>query len=154
MIYVPDTTIKEMFWTGESRINRLRYFKRELALCGFFFVTFFAICIALMITSGFEVIDQETLLNHPAILISIAVLQIFSAVVSYKLDVRRLKDLGKGKMLAVIALVAGILGSTIWPLSLINVGVGLYLLCAPGNKGDNMYGADPLGNSNPNSNIS
>lgn len=146
MNYVPDTTIKEMFWTGESRLNRMRYFKRGLALAGFFFVTFLAICIALMITNGFEAINEEILANHPAIVISIAVLQIFSAIVGYKLDVRRLKDLGKGKLLAVIALLCAVIGSAFWPVDLVNIAIGCYLLFTPGDKGENAYGADPLGN--------
>ena len=146
MNYVPDTTIKEMFWTGESRLNRMRYFKRCLALNGFFMLTFFAICIAFMITSGFEAVSQEVLLNHPAILMSLAILEVFVAIVGYKLDVRRLKDFGKGKLLAVISLVCAVIGSAILPVNIIHLAVGLYLLFAPGDNGVNAYGADPLEN--------
>lgn len=146
MNYVPDTTIKEMFWTGESRLNRLRFLKRNLALAGFVFITFLAIFIALGITSGFAEMTEEVLMNHPAILISVAALQIFSAIISYKLDVRRLKDIGKGKTLAIINLACGLLGAGIAVIGFISLAISLYLLCVPGNKGDNLYGPDPLGN--------
>ncbi len=146
MNYVPDTTIKEMFWTGESRLNRLRFLKRNLALAGFVFITFFAIYLALGITSEFSEMTDELLLQHPAILLSTAFLQIFTAVISYKLDVRRLKDIGKGKLLAVINLIIGLVGAGFYIISVISVAISLYLLFAPGAKGPNMYGPDPLGN--------
>ena len=146
MNYVPDTTIKEMFWTGESRLNRLRFLKRNLALAGFVFITFFAIYLALGITSEFSEMTDELLLQHPAILLSTAFLQIFTAVISYKLDVRRLKDIGKGKLLAVINLIIGLVGAGFYIISVISIAISLYLLFAPGAKGPNMYGPDPLGN--------
>jgi len=146
MSYVPDTTIKEMFWTGESRLNRLRFLKRNLALAGFVFITFFAIYLALGITSEFSEMTDELLLQHPAILLSTAFLQIFTAVISYKLDVRRLKDIGKGKLLAVINLIIGLVGAGFYIISVISIAISLYLLFAPGAKGPNMYGPDPLGN--------
>ena len=146
MNYVPDTTIKEMFWTGESRLNRLRFLKRNLALAVFVFITFFAIYLALGITSEFSEMTDELLLQHPAILLSTAFLQIFTAVISYKLDVRRLKDIGKGKLLAVINLIIGLIGAGFYFISVISIAISLYLLFAPGTKGANMYGPDPLGN--------
>jgi len=146
MSYVPDTTIKEMFWTGESRLNRLRFLKRNLALAGFVFITFFAIYLALGITSEFAEMTDELLLQHPAILLSTAFLQIFTAVISYKLDVRRLKDIGRGKSLAVVNLIIGLIGAGFYFISVISLGISLYLLFAPGTKGANMYGPDPLEN--------
>lgn len=146
MNYVPDTTITEMFWTGQSRLNRLRFLKRNLALSGFFLITFVAIVLAFGINNNFEDITEETLENHPAILVSLAILQVVSAVVGYKLDVRRLKDLGKGKTLAVVALVCGLLGAGIRIIEFLVFAIAVYLLVAPGDKGPNMYGSDPLGN--------
>lgn len=152
MNYVPDKTIAEMFWTGTSRLNRLRFLKRNLALFGFFMLTFLAIVIALCITTGFKEIDGDTLMQHPAILVSLAVLQVFIIVLSYKLDVRRLKDLGRNNRLALISLVFAIVGFVvttppiIWTCDVISGIISLYLLFAPGNKGANAYGPDPLEN--------
>lgn len=145
MNYVPDTTIKEMFWTGESRLNRLRYVKRNLGLVGFIFVTLVAIFIALGITSEFAEMTDELLIQHPAVLFAMAFLQIFAAIIGYKLDVRRLKDIGKGKLLAVIKLIIGIIGAEFYIIGFINLVISIYLLFAPGDKGPNMYGPDPLG---------
>ncbi len=146
MNYVPDTTIKEMFWTGDSRLNRLRFLKRNLALMGFVFITLFAIFFALGITSHFAKMTDELLIQHPAILISTVILQIFSTIICYKLDVRRLKDIGRGKPLAVIKLIIGLIGAEFYIVSVVSIVISIYLLFAPGDKGPNMYGPDPLGN--------
>ena len=155
MNYVPDKTMKEMFWTGTSRLNRLRFLKRNLALMVIFFITFMAIFSALSLSIALNEIfnngsltniDENTLFEHPAILIAIYTVQVFGAVLSYKLDVRRLKDLGKDNKIAIVGFVCSFAAAVFWPIDILTIIIALYLLFTPGQKGENQYGPDPLGN--------
>ena len=150
-IYKPDDDFGQMFLSREGRLNRLRYFKRTI-LIGFTEVML-------------DIILGESLKNSDVI---IAILTFCFLWPQYCLDVRRLKDINKSKMLADFKLGIGIytciLSYNIDLEAIINYGindsyatqlvglglagcaVGLYLLFASGTNGKNQYGPDPLQN--------
>ncbi|MBR3722983.1 MAG: DUF805 domain-containing protein [Selenomonadaceae bacterium] len=153
MNYVPDTTMAEMFWTGASRLNRLRYLKRSIVLALFYGV-FYGILTAI---SGVDVdaygsgdgikftLDYNLLWGSaPEFLAGLVVLDLMLAVFSYKLDVRRLKDLGKDNKLALIVFFIAIFGNLVPFITIVAAFINIYLLLAKGTEGDNIYGPDPL----------
>ncbi|MBR3623985.1 MAG: DUF805 domain-containing protein [Selenomonadaceae bacterium] len=153
MHYAPDTTIKEMFWTGTSRLNRLRYLKRSLV------VTFVNVLLYMILKAAldvniesyvniggfdFEVVSELLWESAPEFLIISSALDIIGAVFLYKLDVRRLKDLSKDNKLAIIVFVCAVVGHVLPYVSIIGAFISVYLLLAKGVEGDNIYGPDPL----------
>lgn len=143
-LYVPDKDFMEFLWPSEnaSRLNRLRYFKRIMAL---------------------NVIIILMLLVVPLSAIKLDCIYIIWRI---RQDTRRLKDLGKGAVLAGIRAACGLAANgLVWKFGdswdetskmvpsevlclvafLAASVIGLYLLFAPGDKGPNQYGADPLG---------
>ncbi len=109
--------IQKMFFTFEGRLNRKPYFFGNLALG-----LVSALCTMIM--------D-----NSDSGLISIlgAVIGIALIIASVSLIIKRLHDLDKGGLWALIMLIP-----------IVDFFFGLYLLFAKGTDGNNQYGADPL----------
>ncbi len=152
-VYIPDKNFQEMFLPSDhsSRLNRLRYFKRILAVGMVWLV------VVLWLES-----DMVTLTTANALFIIMGYIQLLFI---YWLDIRRLKDLGKGSALATFKAFCGVVAlRVIWknadywghiadvPPSVVIMMLALfvqhiiflYLLFASGNKGANEYGPDPL----------
>ncbi len=163
--YVPDEGFVEHFLNGENggRLNRWRYFKRD------FCVLFVAGLINMMIFGFFsDASDNLTTVGSVCFFIVSAGVLFFE----YNLDVRRLKDLGWGPLLAKINFFIGFfqihlqlrrnmdysdilemaargnndgMFFALTAVMLAWVGIILYLMFAPGDRGPNKYGPDPLG---------
>lgn len=148
-----DKTFQENFLKLEGRLNRLRYFKRNLALSVMQFLIGF---VGMMFLLG----DQET--SNTAFDIFNTIEGLIFLYPQYCLNVRRLKDFEGNLSIAIYVAVIGavfILLSNVsgfvdamasWKGaigSLFYVAVTLYLLLKPGTKGSNQYGADPLENN-------
>lgn len=154
--YVPDDTMQKTFLSMKGRLNRLRYFKRTLAL-------------SLLSTLLCMIIDAA--LYDGEFVESILVLAFLYP--QYCLDVRRLMDMDKESGLAKCKLGIGILGGLFmcvygWEAFtapkaygvdarvigimgvawLVGVAISLYLLFAGGTEGKNKYGPDPLAGRN------
>lgn len=149
-VYTEDKTIQEMFLKMTGRLNRLRYFKRVIVVALVSLVVSFPI---LMIF-----IDDWGNITPLGNIIS-AIINLATCIPLYCLDVRRLHDLDKDETLAKISLGLGVVGtimgmsnddlSSLSAVEMIIYGIGsvigLYVLLAPGTKGENKYGPDPLG---------
>ena len=138
-----DKTIPEIFFKREGRLNRLRYFKRNLVIALIMFVA--------MVVVSLIFVDDEG--NFPKIVDIISfVVALAILVPSYCLMVRRLHDMNKDEVLAnayAVGCVGGyflnfILEYEFMPLDIVLVIVALYVLFVPGTHGANSYGADPL----------
>ena len=138
-----DKTIPEIFFKREGRLNRLRYFKRNLVIALIMFV-------AMVVVSLIFVDDEGNFLKIVNIIAFI--LGLATVVPSYCLMVRRLHDMDKDAVLAnayAVGCVGGyilkfILEYEFMPLDIVLMIVLLYVLFVPGTHGANRYGADPL----------
>lgn len=149
-VYTEDKTMQEMFLKTTGRLNRLRYFKRGLVVLLASLVVGIP---ALMIFS-----DEWGNLTSFGNLISV-IINLATFIPMYCLAVRRLHDLDKDETLAKISLGLGVVGiimgmsnddfSSMSAVEMIVYGIDsvicLYILFAPGTKGENKYGPDPLG---------
>ncbi|MBR2178928.1 MAG: DUF805 domain-containing protein [Selenomonadaceae bacterium] len=148
--YIKDESIQDMFLKSSGRLNRLRFFKRILA------VGFFNIIAVIILAAIFE-----GDLKNPSssfLIISMAI-SIACLIPYYFLYVRRLQDLNMNNKLAIINTVANFIclfssddldnASMIAAIAGLVAGVTiLYLLFADGTHGTNYYGPDPLGRDN------
>ncbi len=123
--YEKDNGLVEMFFTWHKRLNRLRYFKRVLALVVIETILAFAIVAATMEPSGNDISTTGYVL--------FALMCLACAVPHYMLIIRRLHDLNKTGWLCLLITIPGV-----------NVFFSLYLLFVPGTIGANDYGADPI----------
>ena len=139
----------EMFFRQSGRLNRLRYFKRVLVI----FLISLVVTIPVMVIFSDGAGNVSSFGNIIVTLINLAIL-----IPCYCLDVRRLHDMDKDETLAKILLILGIIVAIV-PVDdlyyapppmivvyLVGTVLGLYVLFTPGTKGENKYGADPLGN--------
>lgn len=143
-----DSTFQELFLKTTGRLNRLRYFKRIMAV----------MLITLAISLPPAIIFSDEFDNLTAFgEIVLSIINICALVPYYCLDVRRLHDMGKDDTLAKISVLIGIVVAVVEvpdevdlmpvPLMivyLVGTVIGFYLLFAPGTKGVNQYGSDPL----------
>ena len=148
--YVPDNTFAEMFLKRDGRLNRLRYFKRSLVLALINMVAII-LCGVVFLAEWEETNDTFEIVTS-----IIALLFVYP---DYCLNVRRLQDIdgdmriayGMAAVSVFFALFSDFASESVSVaqglLALVYIGIGFYLLLAPGTKGDNRYGADPLGNS-------
>ena len=147
-IYTEDKTLQEMFLKNTGRLNRLRYFKRSLVMILVTFVIDF-----ILITIFSDEWGIPTSFGN----LATSVVGIVALVPMYCLNVRRLQDLNKDDTIAKIIL-AVCFGALFIPdedyyslstlviiVCLVETIIVLYLLFAPGTKGENKYGPDPLG---------
>lgn len=149
MARVKDKGIFENFFRRDGRLNRWRYFKRNIA------VALLSIMILLVI-----IILDVNAFGH---LSSFGnnVVKLFSAAAQiplFCLMVRRLHDMNKTETLAYVAIGLGLVpiifrdGDFLVtePSNLENLFntvsgfISLYIMLCPGTHGDNQYGADPL----------
>ena len=145
----PDRGIVENFFRRDGRLNRLRYFKRNVVL---FVVEL--IILTVITTAGTDDLDefsQGSLILFKVV--SIAVMIPFCCLM-----IRRLHDLNMNETLAYVffaLIVVSILmdGKDMLKteptlledaLNTVNFVISLYVLFWPGTNGDNRYGSDPL----------
>lgn len=145
----PDSGIVENFFRRDGRLNRLRYFKRNVVL---FVVEL--IILTVITTAGTNDLDefsQGSLIVFKVV--SIAVMIPFCCLM-----IRRLHDLNMSETLAYVSfalIVVSILmdGKDMLKteptlledvLNTVNFIISLYVLFWPGTNGDNRYGSDPL----------
>ncbi|MBR5913216.1 MAG: DUF805 domain-containing protein [Selenomonadaceae bacterium] len=140
-----DKTIPEIFFKREGRLNRWRYFKRNVVLG--IISSFIMVVIELFFGN-----INENISTTGNVLLFVAMMLIL--VPSYCLVVRRLHDMDRDELLAKVY-IAGcaasyflsfVLKYDFMPLSVVMVIVALYILFVPGTYGTNKYGADPLNN--------
>ena len=130
------------YLTTEGRLNRLRYLKYSLILgFGSLAVSVILSLITALITGGDE--------NSFPVRAVMWVVYFFWFVGYLTLIIRRLHDLDKPEYLVAIVFlpqIASIIGINILITlgGIANLAFGVYLLLAPGTKGKNQYGADPL----------
>ena len=146
---VKDEGIFENFFRRDGRLNRWRYFKRNLVI---FFV-------AMIILLGIIIVDVNAL-GHLSSFGNNAV-KFFSAAVQvpiFCLMVRRLHDMNKNETLAYVAIGLSLAGTLFQGndflvtepstlenlLNVVSGFINLYILLCPGTHGVNQYGADPL----------
>lgn len=142
--YVPDKDDdwQALFLKTDGRLNRLRYFKRQLILLGISMLLL--IFVTIICDNGYGFLTKRGDLL-------ITIINLCGFGVSFFLDVRRLHDLDKDSTIASVILIAGIISNfdSLAGLAeiggLVTTGGMLYLLFAPGVEGTNKYGPDPLG---------
>lgn len=142
--YVPDNDNdwKALFLKTDGRLNRLRYFKRQMLLL--LIVLILVIFVGVACDNGYGYLTQRG--ERLESIIGLCYL-----LVSYFLDVRRLHDIGKDSTIAKVILGTGLLslfeslGGLADIAQLVSAVGSLYLFFTPGTQGPNQYGADPLG---------
>lgn len=145
--YVEENTITKMFFKSSGRLNRLRYFKRRIVL---------GVLLYVFIYLGYRVIGYEYGQNNVYASYYNTIVSLIFIIPTYFLNVRRLQDMNRGKMLAVVY---AILTSIMAFLDFTGVNIMLYvalifatvvfmlsgyMLISPGTNGNNRYGASPV----------
>ena len=145
----PDSGIVENFFRRDGRLNRLRYFKRNVVL---FVVELIILTVITTVgTNDLDEFSQGSLILFKVV--SIAVMIPFCCLM-----IRRLHDLNMNETLAYVffaLIVVSILmdGKDMLKteptlledaLNTVNFIISLYVLFWPGTNGDNRYGSDPL----------
>ena len=146
--YVEETTISEIFFKTTGRLNRLRYFKRKFVL---------GVLLTMLLTLGYKVLGYEFgNVTTPYASIYNTVVSLIFIIPNYCLSVRRLQDMNKGKLLAVVyAILSAIMAFLdftginylfYFSLGLVTatLAIGGYMLIVPGTYGKNRYGASPI----------
>ena len=114
-------------YTTEGRLNRLRYFKYQII-----WILISAVVGAILgFIGGFLSNDVQSLL----VTVPTGMWSFAAGIGSIMLGIRRLHDLNKNGWFMLLAFVP-----------LVNLVFALYLYLAPGQVGENQYGADPLEN--------
>ena len=139
--YIEDKTIQDMFLKTTGRLNRLRYFKR---------------CLAIMSIAFVAIIFGAVSLNQYDFNTFMKIISILFMPFNYCLNVRRLQDMNCDNKLAIASLVIqGIQISEIDTIAytyslissvavVISMIIGMFLLFKDGTHGVNDYGPDPL----------
>ena len=145
--YVEETTITQMFFKSNGRLNRLRYFKRKLVL---------GVLLYVLIYLGYKVLGYEYGQENSSAAMYNTIISLIFVVPNFFLNVRRLQDMNKGKLLAVIyAIITSVMAfldftgiNYMLYFSLILVTavffIGGYMLISPGTNGKNRFGASPI----------
>ena len=149
-VYVEDKTPQEIFLRKDGRLNRLRYFKRILLL-GVVEIVAVVVCALSFIDPWGNISSFGDFLTF--------MISLLATYPTYCLTIRRLHDLGKDDIIAVVYCLLTLVAlkffyrnpnSLEFPTWLIidyvlQTGITLYLFLMPGVRGKNKYGADPLG---------
>ena len=128
-----DHGFRAHFFAWRGRLNRMRHFKRQLAVFGL-------MCAAmLLLASVLDLLSPH--LRHSEIVTWIiialmGVVVLAYAVSSVMLQIRRLHDLNLSGFFLLLRLVP-----------FVDVILCLYLIFAKGTEGDNRFGHDPLGSA-------
>lgn len=144
-----DRGIVENFFRRDGRLNRMRYFKRNVVL--FVVELIILTVITTLGTNDLDEFSQGSLILFKVV--SIAVMIPFCCLM-----IRRLHDLNMNETLAYVffaLIVVSILmdGKDMLKteptlledaLNTVNFIISLYVLFWPGTNGDNRYGSDPL----------
>lgn len=158
--YRKDKTIKEMFFSTEGRLNRMRYFKRTLLVTVVGFVLWTLIFVIFSDGAGNTNSTGDFMINLVGIMILFP---------KYYLDVRRLKDIGKyfprtkeedctesliKKVAAAYAIIEFVMSIIInisdelahhlTGVSVVIILFWLWMQFKPGTVGTNKFGEDPL----------
>lgn len=145
----PDSGIVENFFRRDGRLNRMRYFKRNVVL---FVVEL--IILTVITTAGTNDLDEFS----QGSLILFKVVSIVGLIPFCCLMIRRLHDLNMGETLAYVFFALTVVSIfmdgkdmlKVEPtpfedaLNTVNFIISLYVLFWPGTNGDNRYGSDPL----------
>lgn len=150
--YVAEDSLTEMFFKRHGRLNRWRYFKRRFVL---------GVLLTMLLTLGYRVLDYEYGQVSTSATIYNAVITLIFIVPTYCLNVRRLQDMNRGKLLAVVyAILTAVmsfmdfnvlelyqkdyLSFAILLMAFFSLAISLYLFIAPGTRGKNRYGLSPI----------
>ena len=138
-----DSTLQDMFFKNHGRLNRLRYFKRSLALW----------LIEVMLFVGFVFILDLDYEDNAVDVLSLCI-TLIALYPGYCLIVRRIEDLDRKRSDAVaITIVGAVVAlfnlSDLSSLAQRGLAVAylfflIYLLVKDGTHGPNKYGEDPL----------
>lgn len=145
--YVEETTISQMFFKSYGRLNRLRYFKRKLVL---------GVLLYVLIFLGYKVLGYEYGQENSSAAMYNTFISLIFVVPNYFLNVRRLQDMNKGKILAVIyAIITSVMAFLDFTginymlyfslfLATAVFFIGGYMLISPGTNGNNRFGESPI----------
>ena len=145
--YVEETTITQMFFKSNGRLNRLRYFKRKLVL---------GVLLYVLIYLGYKVLGYEYGQENSSAAMYNTIISLIFVVPNFFLNVRRLQDMNKGKLLAVIyAIITSVMAFLDFTginymlyfslfLATAVFFIGGYMLISPGTNGKNRFGASPI----------
>ena len=146
--YVEETTLGEMFLKRNGRLNRWRYFKRRVVL---------GIAITMLLTLGYRIFGYEFgQVNTPYAGIYNTVLSLLFVIPTYCLNVRRLQDMNRGKIIALVYAAISVAMAFMdftgvnyqlylaLTLATMSFAISGYLLIAPGTLGKNRYGLSPI----------
>jgi len=120
-----DFGIAEMFFSTKKRLNRLRYFKRTLALG----LIFLGISLSLGMLSPDTSAEEVSLVGLLLYLVIAAAILVSTIMLS----IRRLHDINMSGWLVLLSLIP-----------FVDAIFQLFLLFKKGTDGDNDYGPDPL----------
>jgi len=148
-----DSTITEIFFRTSGRINRWRYFTRRMILAVLTYIFLFV---------GYKVLGYEYGQVTTAAGIYNGVISIIFLVPIFCLTVRRLQDMNKGKLLAIVYAIMQItmafsdltftdfkymdsaFSYFLLTLATFSMMLDMYFMISPGTYGKNKFGANPL----------
>ncbi len=146
--YVEESTLWELFLKRSGRLNRWRYFKRRLVL---------GILITMILTFGYRLFGYEFgQVNTPYAGIYNTVVSLIFIIPTYCLNVRRLQDMNRGKIIALVYAAISVamafmdftgINSGLYvalTLATMSFAISGYLLISPGTRGKNRYGLSPI----------
>lgn len=146
--YVEENTLGEMFFKRNGRLNRWRYFKRRLVL---------GILVTMILTLGYRIFGYEFgQVNTPYAGIYNTVVSLIFIIPTYCLNVRRLQDMNRGKIIALVYAAVSVAMAFMdftgvnyqlylaLTLATMSFAISGYLLIAPGTRGKNRYGLSPI----------
>ncbi len=150
--YVEENSLAEMFLKRHGRLNRWRYFKRIVVL---------GVAMTMLLTLGYKLLGYEYGQVSTSAQVYNAIITLIFIVPKYCLNVRRLQDMNRGKLIAVVyAVLTAVMGCMdfnvlelyqknylsflILLMAFFSIMISLYLLISPGTRGKNRYGESPI----------
>ena len=147
--YEEDATWAAMLLKTDGRLNRLRYIKRT--------ITMSVIQGLLLLAAGLMLTEEQNSDVPPELIYLTTFITLLSLIPEFCWGVRRLHDMNKGGSLAFVEFMCGLVlvfgnytsADGMRPDQLaaevLSAFIYVYLAVAFGTKGNNGYGADPLG---------
>jgi len=145
--------IKENFFSFSGRLNRLRYFVLRIIL---------AVLTYIFLLIGYKILGYEYGQTTTSAAIYNGVISLIFIVPTFCLNVRRLQDMNRGKLLAVVyAIMKAVMAFSdltfsefkymntfsaygVLTLATFSMLLDMYLMISPGTYGKNKYGENPL----------